>query len=110
MRRATPVRTRLAPTTNSAASTTTLLSAKPWMVSAMETAPVKGSAMIMIRPTASMRGRSITNITMAAASRASTRASSIVMWRGGSCQTPQGSASTCQPTMKPIQTTVMMPT
>src|SRR5262245_60104089 len=71
---ATPVRTRPLPTTKRAASRTTFGSLKPARVSATPMTPVRGSAVSMISPTASMRGLLIANIAIAAASKPSTSA------------------------------------
>ncbi len=80
-RRATPVRTRPSPITNSAAMRTMLESLKPASASPMVSTPVKGSAVSMISATASMRGLLIANITIAATSRARTIARSGLMGR-----------------------------
>ena len=78
---ATPVRTRPSPMTNRAAMRTMDESLKPASASFMVTMPVSGSATITISATASMRGRLITNITIAAASRTRTRARSVFIER-----------------------------
>ena len=63
--------------TNSKAMSTTLASLNPASVSPMVMTPMSGSTAIMIRATASMRGRPSANITTAATSRASTTARSV---------------------------------
>ena len=75
-RRATPVLTRPSPITNSAAINTIEGSENPASASFMVMTPVKGSATITRSATASMRGRLMTNIKIAAASMSRTRARS----------------------------------
>src|SRR5580704_4175272 len=77
---ATPVRTRPSPITNSAAIRTMFESLKPASASPMVSTPVKGSAVSMIRATASRRGLLIANITIAAASRARTTTSADTVY------------------------------
>ena len=75
-RRATPVITRPSPITNSAAIRMIDGSENPASASFMVMMPVKGIATITRSATASMRGRLMTNITIAAASMSRTRARS----------------------------------
>jgi len=72
MPRATPVRARASPITNMAPMSTMLELLNPAIASSAVMTPVKGSSTIMIRATASTRGRFSANIRMAAASRART--------------------------------------
>ena len=75
-RRATPVLTRPSPMTNSAAISMIDGSANPASASFMVMMPVKGIETITRSATASMRGRLMTNITIAAASMSRMRARS----------------------------------
>src|SRR5690606_9235810 len=74
---ATPVRTRPSPSTNRAPIRTTLGSLKPERASAGLITPVRGSSVIMISATASIRGRLSANITVVAARRMRTTAKSV---------------------------------
>jgi hypothetical protein len=117
--RVTPVRESEAPTTKRAARTMMLLSAKPAVVSAMVTTPVSGIATIMISPTASIRGLSITNMTMAAPNRPSTITRSVFIVHpastssrrsGRAVQTPESRPAPCQTAASTVHVAHLMRT
>ena len=110
-RRATPVRTKPSPITNSAAIRTMLRSLKPASASGMRDDAGERQRTIMISATASMRGRLITNIAIGGreqqendgqidAHPARSRPA-----RGGAHPSPQGSPSRCQAARKSVHST-----
>ena len=74
---ATPVRTSPSPMTNKAPSSTILGSLNPARACGTVITPVRGRAVSMSKPTASMRGLLMANIAMALPSNARTTARSV---------------------------------